>query len=226
MGRKDREVKTALLITVAIWGLLQPAAAKACSGWIDCWLGISSTTEIRQTQMTERQQIEAQRDQEIARIQAQQAERERMADAEIERIKQQQFATEAERDMAIAREQARVAEYKASIQAIVDKEVAGIMAVSSTQIAALQEQSKIAIEGITQTGQTERYRIVGGWAFAIVIAIILGIVFVRFSQRQRDWLMLSQMEQQQRLGMHWNQIQQNSDAVEIVMVKNGKIQRY
>lgn len=219
-------MKTALLTTVTIWALLQPSAAKACSGFIDCLFGFSERVETRQTQMTERQQIEAQRDQEIARIQAQQAERERMADIEVERVRQQQYATEAQRDIAVAAEQARAEQYKASIRAIVDKEVASIMAASNTQITALQEQSKIAIEGITQTGQTERYRIVGGWAFAIVIAIVLGIVFVRFSQRQQDWLMLQQIEQQRRLGQHWNQIQQNSDKVEIVMVRNDNKNQY
>lgn len=219
-------MKTALMTAFALWALLQPAGAKACSGFIDCLFGFSERVETRQSAMTERQQIEAQRDQEIARIQADQAERERQADIEVERVKQQQYATEAQRDIAVAAEQARADQYKASIRAIVDKEVASIMAASNMQIAALQEQSKIAIAGITETGATERYRIAGGWIFAIVVAIILAVVFVRYSQRQRDWLMLQEVERQQRLGVMWNQIQQNSEKVEIVKVINGKIQRY
>lgn len=219
-------MRTALVTTFALWALLQPVSAKACSGWIDCWFGFSERVETRQAEMTERQQIEAQRDQGIARIQADQAERIRQADIEVERVRQQQYATQAQRDIAVAAEQARAAQYKASIQAIVDQEVAGIMAASNMQITALQEQSKIAIAGITETGATERYRIAGGWIFAIVVAIILAIVFVRYSQRQRDWLMLQQIEQQHRLGMQWNQIQQYSDKVEIVKVINGKVQRY
>lgn len=161
-----------------------PATAYAsCSGWLDCALGWTERTEVRAQRDIEQARIEAAAAADIAKIQAEQAERVRQADAEVERVKQQQFATEAQRDIAIANAQAQVDQYKASIEALMAERLAGIQSNADSQIAALQAQAEIATAGILETGKTERYRIVGGWAFAIVAIGLLGLLAVLYMRR-------------------------------------------
>lgn len=172
----------AFLLALFLWSI--PGNAYACSGWIDCWLGISSTVEIRQTQQTERERITADRDAEIARIQAEADERVRQADIEVERVRQQQYQTDAERDIAIAQAQQQAEQYKAMIGGLTAEKVSGIQANADSQIAALQAQAQIAIAGITETGATERYRVVGGWTFAVVAVVIVALILLAVLRRQ------------------------------------------
>lgn len=155
-----------------------PGRAYACSGWIDCWLGISSTVEIRQTEQTERERIAAERDADVARIQAEAQERVRQADAEVERIRQMQYQSEADRDIAIAQANAKAEEYKAMIAGLTSEKITGIQSNADSQIAALQAQAQIAIAGINQTGETERWRIGGGWTFAVVAVVVAGLILL------------------------------------------------
>ncbi|MEZ4864138.1 MAG: hypothetical protein R3C14_22690 [Caldilineaceae bacterium] len=139
---------------------------------------------MRQAEQTERARIEADRDADIARIQAEAEERIRQADAEVERVKQQQYVTEAQRDMAIAETQRRAEEYKAMIAALTSEKIAGIDSNAQTQITALQEQSKIAIAGILETGKTERWRIGWGWGFTTVLVVVVAVVVLALRRRQ------------------------------------------
>lgn len=163
-----------IALFIAVMLFAQPTTVKAsCSGFIDCLFGFTERTEVRQAEATERARIEAQQAEEVARIQAEADYRIRQADAEVERVKQMQYQTEAQRDIAVAEAQRRAEEYKAMIAGLTMERVAGIQSNADTQIQSLQSAAAIHIEGITQTGATERWRIGGGWAFAIVAIILV-----------------------------------------------------
>lgn len=194
-----------------------PATAYAsCSGFIDCLFGFTERTEVRAQRDIEQARIEAAAAADVAKIQAEQAERVRQADAEVERVKQQQFATEAQRDIAIANAQAQVDQYKASIEALTAERLAGIQSNADSQIAALQAQAEIAQAGILETGKTERYRIVGGWTFSIVAIILAGLLMALYLRRQpqRPVMMVTE---QQRMALPWL----NDNQIEIVEVKHA-----
>lgn len=172
-----------IAVIAALVLLAMPTQAKACSGIFDCMFGWTDRAEVRSAAETEQARIDAQAAAEVARIEAEQAERVRQADAEVERVKQQQYATEAQRDIAIANAQAQVDQYKASIAALTAERLAGIQANADSQIQALQSQAEIAIAGITETGTTERYRIVGGWTFAVVAIVLAGLLVALYVRR-------------------------------------------
>ncbi|HMR01779.1 MAG TPA: hypothetical protein PKA43_00245 [Candidatus Competibacter phosphatis] len=200
-----------LIIVAALVALLWPATVKAsCSGFLDCLLGMTERTEVRAQRDIERERIQAQRDADIARIDAEAQERVRVATAEVERVRQQRFATEAQRDVAIAQAQQQAEQYKAMIAGLVAEREAAILANADTQIAALQAQAEIATAGILETGRTERYRIVGGWAFSIVaivaIAILLGLG-IRRHQAGQTIVLLADPGQYRRLQSHANEIE-------------------
>ncbi len=177
-------MKTMIAVLLALLLVSLPMRAKACSGFIDCWLGISSTVETRQTQMTERERIAADRDESIARIQAEADERVHQADIEIERVKQQQYQSEAQRDIAIAQAQQQAEQYRVMIAGLTAEKVAGIQSNAESQIAALQAQAQIAVAGITETGATERWRVGGGWLFAVVAVVVAGLIAAYIIRRQ------------------------------------------
>lgn len=163
-----------LILTLGLALLPRPAQA-SCSGFIDCLFGMTERTEIRNQRMIETARIEAQRDADVTRLQGEAEARIREAEAEVERVRQQQFATEAQRDVAIAEAQRRAEEYRTMIGGLVAEREAEIMANAQAQIAALQQTANIAIAGITQTGQTERWRIAGGWITMIVLIVMVGL---------------------------------------------------
>lgn len=174
------------LVLIAIVAALLPTPAYACSGWIDCWFGMSERTNIRAGRDIELERIQAERDREVANVEALAAERVTQAEAEVERVRQMQYESEAARDVAIAQAQAQADEYKAMVAALSSEKIAGIDANAQTQITALQEQAKIATEGIVQTGLTERFRIVGGWVFAITVVLVIGGLLRAWAGRQRQ----------------------------------------
>lgn len=147
-----------LIIVASLVALLWPATAQAsCSGFLDCLLGMTERTEVRAQRDVERARIEAQRDAEMARIEAEAQERVRLADAEVERVKQLRFESEADRDIAIAQANAKAEEYKAIIAGLTSEKVAGIQSNADTQIAALQAQAEvIAIEAQLREGEVNR----------------------------------------------------------------------
>lgn len=210
----------AMILIVAVGASIimgfTPKAAYACSGFIDCLFGLTDRTEVRAERDVEKARIEAVAAADIAKIQAEQTERLRQADAEVERVKQQQFATEAQRDIAIANAQAQVDQYKASIEALTAERLAGIQSNADSQIAALQAQAEIATAGILETGRTERYRIVGGWTFSIVALVLAGLLVALYLRRQpqRPVMMVTE---QQRMALPWL----NDNQIEIVEVKHA-----
>lgn len=224
-------MKTVIAIVVAIYALGLPLGAKAdCTGFIDCLFGMTERTEIRNDRMIEEARIRAQQEAETARIVAEQEQREadaqRAADVEIERIKQQQFATEAQRDQAIAAEQARLEQYKAGLQALVDEKSENIRAQALTQIAALQGQAQIATAGITETGATERTRIAWGWGFAVVVVVVVWrLMALRTKQQTEQWRALEAQRQEQLAAGIVERIQQNGAQLELRTVKH-EINRY
>jgi len=209
-------MKYLTIALVAVTLLFIPTPAYACSGWIDCWLGISSTVEIRQTQQTERERIAAERDADIARIQGEADTRIKQAEAEVERVKQQQYQSEADRDIAIAQANAKAEEYKAMIAGLTSEKIAGIQSNADTQIAALQAQAQIAIEGIVQTGRTERWRVAFGWATLIVGLLVVGMGWLYWLRRNAPQVvvMLPKTPTAQRLPWY-------DEQLEIVEVKNA-----
>lgn len=200
-----------LISVAAVVALWWPATAQAsCSGFLDCLLGMTERTEVRAQRDVERARIEAQRDAETARIEAEATERLRQADAEVERVKLQRYESEAQRDIAIAQAQQQAEQYKAMIAGLTDEKVAGIQANADTQIAALQAQAEIAQAGILETGRTERYRIVGGWAFSIVAIVAIAFLLalsIRRHQAGQTVVLLANPGQYSRLQSHVNEIE-------------------
>lgn len=176
-------MKRFAVIAALALAMLPATAQASCSGFIDCLFGFTERTEVRSAAKTEQARIDAQAAAEVARIEAEQAERVRQADAEVERVRQQQYATNAQRDIAIAQIEQQAAQYKASIAALTAERLAGIQANADSQIQALQSQAEIATAGILETGKTERYRIVGGWAFAIVAIVLVGLLVGLYVRR-------------------------------------------
>ena len=194
-----------------------PATAYAsCSGFFDCLFGFTERTEVRAQRDIEHARIEAAAAADVAKIQAEQAERVRQADAEVERVKQQQFATEAQRDIAIANAQAQVDQYKASIEALTAERLAGIQSNADSQIAALQAQAEIATAGILETGRTERYRIVGGWTFSIAALVLAGLLMALYLRRQPQKPVVMVTEQP-RMALPWA----SDNQLSIVEVKHA-----
>lgn len=178
-------IRVMVVCTVVTMSLF-PYPAYACSGWIDCWLGFTERVEVRADRDAELARIQAERDQQIANVEALAVERVTQAEAEVERVRQLRFENEAQRDIAIAQAQAQADEYRAMVSALSSEKIAGINADAETQIVALQEAAKVHIEGITQTGLTERFRIVGGWTFAVIALLVIGGLLRILSQRQRE----------------------------------------
>lgn len=190
--RSNKLIILALALALALPAALQPQAVRACSGWIDCWLGMTERTEVRTAAETDQAIIAAQAAEDIARINGEQAEQLRLADAEVERVKQEQYATEAARDLAIAQTTASIELYKASLQAVVAERVESIQRNSEMQIATLHESASIAIEGITQVGLTERTRIIGSWAFYIILVLAIAVGCIAYLKRGQIYLIYTE----------------------------------
>lgn len=184
------KLRLILILFVFVMFVARPSPALACSGLLDCAFGWTERTEVRNDRMLEQERIQAQRDAEVARIEADAAERLREADAKVEEMKQRQFESEAARDIAIAEAQARRDEYQAMIAGLVTERTAEIDSLMQTQLASLQHTADIHIAGITETGKTERTRIAGGWIAAVVALIVVGVVTALWSRRQHVTVML------------------------------------
>lgn len=211
-----RKHQVILIIAVAI--LSAPTTAYAsCSGFIDCLFGMTERTEVRAQRDIEKARISADAQAEIARIQGEAQARITQAEAEVERVRQLQYQSGADRDIAIAQANAKAEEYKAMIAGLTNEKIAGIQSNADTQIAALQEQSKIAIEGIVQTGQTERYRVAFGWATVIVGLVIMGAAILYWMRRQmHDAIMVLPGPVRNAAQLPWY-----SDSLEIAEVKHA-----
>lgn len=210
--------RTAVIVALTL-AMLPATAQASCSGWVDCLFGFTERTEVRSAAQTEQARIDSQAATEIARIEAEQAERVRQADAEVERVRQQQFATNAQRDIAIAQIEQQAAQYKASIAALTAERLAGIQANADSQIQSLQSQAEIATAGILETGKTERYRIVGGWAFAIVAVVLVGVLaglYVRRTPMLDDGRQVVMVAGRQHTQLPWLD---DSDEIEMHEVK-------
>ena len=220
-------VKGIFALSVVAALTLQPAHAYACSGILDCAFGWTERTEVRAARDIEQERIKAQAQQEIARIQGESDAHIKQAEAEVERVRQMQFQSEAQRDIAIAQAHQQAEEYKAMIAGLTDEKLAGIQANADTQIVALQEQARIAVAGITETGQTERYRIVGGWATVIVSIILATLVGLYWMRRStvRVMMVLPQPHALRPALGERDQLPWYSDSIEIVEVKNNVITR-
>lgn len=193
-----------LVIVAALVALLWPAKASAsCSGFIDCLFGFTERTEVRNAAATEQARIQAQRDAETARIEAEAQERVRLADAEVERVKQLRFESEADRDIAIAQAEQQAEQYKAMIAGLTDEKIAGIDASAETQIAALQAQAEIAQAGILETGRTERTRIVGGWTFAGLVVVGIVLIVLYWFRRQGGNVVILLPDGTERPALPW-----------------------
>lgn len=210
-------MKYTAIVIAALAALLLPATAQAsCSGFIDCLFGMTERTEVRAERDVEKARIEAAAQAEIARIQGEAQARITQAEAEVERVRQLQYQSEADRDIAIAQANAKAEEYKAMIAGLTDERVTAINAQASTQITALQEQSKIAIEGIVQTGRTERWRVAFGWVTLIVIVIALAFGWAHWLRRTQTVMVLSEQPKAKRLP--WAD---EYDSIELVEVKHA-----
>lgn len=206
-----------VIVVISILATMIPATAKAdCTGFMDCLFGFSERVETRQAQMTERERIQAQSAEEIARIQGEAQARIVQAEAEVERVRQMQFESAADRDIAIAQANAKAEEYKAMIAGLTSEKVAGIQSNADTQIAALQAQAQIAVEGITQTGKTERWRVAFGWATVIIGLIIMGAAVLSWMRRQPSGVVMMLPSSQQVARLPWY-----NESIELIEVKNA-----
>lgn len=220
-------VKYIFTVSIVTTLILYPAHAYACSGILDCAFGWTERTQVRAERDIEQERIKSQAQQEITRIQGEADAHIKQAEAEVERVRQMQFQSEAQRDIAIAQAQAQAEEYKAMIAGLTDEKLAGIQANADTQIVALQEQARIAVAGITETGQTERYRIVSGWAtviVSIIVAALVGLYWMRRSTGRVMMVLPRPHAPRPALGER-GQLPWYSDSVEIVEVKHNVITR-
>lgn len=206
---------TALIVVVALT-LIPTTAQASCTGFIDCLFGMTERTEVRAERDVEKARIEAAAQAEVTRIQGEADARIKQAEAEVERVKQLQFQSEADRDIAIAQANAKAEEYKAMIAGLTDERVTAINAQASTQITALQEQSKIAIEGIVQTGKTERWRVAFGWVTVIAVVIALAFGWYNWLRRTQTVMVLPETPTARRLP--WAD---EYDSIELVEVKHA-----
>ncbi len=210
-----------------LWLGTPTTAQASCSGFLDCLLGMTERTEIRNTRMIEVERIKADAAANVARVEGEADAHIKQAEAEVERVRQLQFESEAQRDIAIAQAQTQADQYKAMIAGLTDEKIAGIQANADTQIVALQEQARIAVAGITETGQTERFRIVGGWSAVIVTSILAALVGLYWIKRSigRVMMVLPQPHTHHAALGERGQLPWYSDSVEIVEVKNNVITR-
>lgn len=210
-------MKYTTILIVVLAAVLFPATAQAsCTGFIDCLFGMTERTEVRAERDIEKARIEADAQAEVTRIQGEADARIKQAEAEVERVRQLQYQSEADRDIAIAQANAKAAEYKAMIVGLTDERVTAINAQASTQITALQEQSKIAIEGIVQTGKTERWRVAFGWVTVIAVVIALAFGWYNWLRRTQTVMVLPSQPTARRLP--WAD---EYDSIELVEVKNA-----
>lgn len=207
---------TTILIVVLAAVLFPTTAQASCTGFIDCLFGMTERTEVRAERDVEKARIEAAAQAEVTRIQGEADARIKQAEAEVERVKQLQFQSEADRDIAIAQANAKAEEYKAMIAGLTDERVTAINAQASTQITALQEQSKIAIEGIVQTGKTERWRVAFGWVTVIAVVIALAFGWYNWLRRTQTVMVLPETPTARRLP--WAD---EYDSIELVEVKHA-----
>lgn len=210
-------MKYTAIVIVVLAALLLPATAQAsCSGFIDCLFGMTERTEVRAERDVEKARIEADAQAEIARIEGEAQARITQAEAEVERVRQLQYQSEADRDIAIAQANAKAEEYKAMIAGLTSEKIAGIQSNADTQIAALQAQAQIAIEGITQTGQTERWRVAFGWVTVIAVVIALAFGWYNWLRRTQTVMVLPEQATARRLP--WAD---EYDSIELVEVKHA-----
>lgn len=212
--RNTERAGVAVLLAFAL--ALFPHPAMACSGWIDCWLGMTERTEVRAQRDVEVARIQGAANAEITRIQEEAAVRLKQAEAEVERVRQMQYQSEADRDIAIAQANAKAEEYKAMIAGLTAEKVSGIQANADTQIVALQAQAQIATAGILETGRTERWRVAFAWATLIVGLLVVGMGWLYWLRRNgvRVVVMLPETPTAQRLSWY-------NETLEIVEVKNA-----
>ena len=212
-----------VIIAVAILVALVPARVYACSGLLDCAFGWTDRANVRADSAAEIARIKAAEAEAVTRAQGEADARVKQAEAEVERVRQMQFESAADRDIAIAQANAKRDEYAAMIAGLTDERVTAITAQADTQIAALQEQSKIAIEGIVQTGQTERWRVAFGWATVIVGLVIMGAAVLYWMRRHGAGVMmvLPNVQRPTPIAADARQLPWYSDAIEIVEVKHA-----
>lgn len=207
---------TTILIVVLAAVLFPTTAQASCTGFIDCLFGMTERTEVRAERDIEKARIEAAAQAEMTRIQGEADARIKQAEAEVERVRQLQYQSEADRDIAIAQANAKAEEYKAMIAGLTSEKIAGIQSNADTQITALQEQSKIAIEGIVQTGKTERWRVAFGWATLIVVVVSLAFGWYNWLRRTQTVMVLPEIPSARRLP--WAD---KYDSIELVEVKHA-----
>lgn len=205
----------ALFVVVALLSIPTTAYA-SCSGFIDCLFGMTERTEVRAERDVEKARIEAAAKAEVTRIQGEADVRIKQAEAEVERVKQLQYQSEADRDIAIAQATAKAEEYKAMIAGLTSEKIAGIQSNADTQIAALQAQAQIAIEGIVQTGQTERWRVAFGWVTLIVVVVALAFGWSHWLRRTQTVMVLPEQPTARRLP--WAD---EYNSIELVEVKHA-----
>lgn len=172
----------AVLIVVVLLFLATPTPARAdgVCGILCQWFGFNGgftdRTQIRQDAETDRQRIQAEADQRIAEINAQAEARKAEALTEVERVKQQQFATEAQRDIEVARVKAAADQYIQSINAMKEQQEALINAETQRSLKALEGQTQLGLEAITEAGQTKRWALTTDLIWSVVL--IVGLVFL------------------------------------------------
>lgn len=163
-----------------------PAPVMACGLLdIDCHFGWTERAEVREAEATQRTQIEAQRDAEVARIEADAAEAERLHSQQLEAQRQAgQLSAEQ------ARQQAE--SFRTMVQTQAQTEIRQIDANYALMAQSLTEQAEIAQAGIQESGLTERTRITLDGHRDIALVVVLGLLLAIYLYgRQRRELLLT-----------------------------------
>lgn len=170
-----------IVLTALAMLLVAPVPVQACDG-ILC-LGTLFN-------VTERKQIEANKQTEIARIQAEQAkETARIEGEAATRIQEAEAQLQREvqaGQLAQAQADAQARQFVAMVEAERDKRITEIELSYGQAAAMIESQSEVAIAGINQTGETERNRIAWDSSYNIITVLVIAAIVIYWMRRQKQ----------------------------------------
>lgn len=159
-------LKIAVLVLILVLVYAPAVYAADCQGLFCNAFGATDRAEIRAT-----------RDVEIARIEAEGAERLKAAEVQLAREVEQGKLTQ---------EQARVQAdmFRQAVMAATQKEIRQVELEYEQAATVIAGQVDVALEGVRQAGATTRWRIGTDAGVSLVAVVIIGAVLILFMRRQ------------------------------------------
>lgn len=161
-----------LIIFVAVTMLLvvpMPVQAAPCEGFLCNVFGSFERQEMRNATQIEMARIEQARQAEVARIEGEAAER-------VEQAKAQLAREVAAGQIAQAEAEAQAQMFEALVSANTQTAVRQIELEYESQAGLIMQQTQIALAGVAEAGQTERWRIgLDAAVIALVVLVVSGL---------------------------------------------------